>query len=518
MSNPGLVNEAFRHLQSGQAERALDAARAVAEAHPTLARARLAEAIALRMLGRVGEASAALKSAAALDPRDHGVAYEAGVVHQMQGDRDGALAEFERARALKPSFFAAHFSAGSLRLDAKDWNGAAERFRAALAVQPAQIDALTNLVRALKGAGRLDEADAAFIHALAANPHDPNVARAFGQHSVSRGNYKRAATLFADAWRGLPDDENLPIFLTQVELMLGHWDSAWAAYSKRAPRGHFERSLVTLGAKYQLHPFASLKGRDVSLVAEQGLGDILFFLRWAPLAAKAGARLHFIGPPQLHTMLGRTGLFASFHAFGDASAPATLPLMIGDLPQIAGGDPSAQPGLSIAPLPDRLAAWRKRLEAAGPRPWIGVTWRAGTPHDELTRGLYKTVPQPAFFEAVGALDGTVVALQRKPEAGELAAATKMLGRTLHDFTRMNDDLEDALALVALLDRHIGVSNTNMHLADAAGKTADVLVPFPPEWRWRIEGESPWFPGFRVHRQTIDGDWSTAINGVRLQLS
>ena len=345
MSNPGLVNEAFRHLQAGQAQLALQAARAVATAHPTLARARLAEAIALRMLGRMAEASAALKRAAALDPRDHGVAYEAGVVHQMQGDRDAALAEFERARILKPAFFAAHFSAGSLCLDAKDWNGAAERFRAALAVQPAQIDALTHLARALKGADRPDEADAAYVHALAANPHDPKLARAFGQYSVARGNYKRAATLFMDAWRGLPDDENLPIFLAQVELMLGHWDAAWAAYSKRAPRKHMERTLAALGAKYPLYSFASLKGRDVSLVAEQGLGDIFFFLRWAPLAARAGARLHFIGPPQLHSMLGRTGLFASFHAFGDASAPAALPLMIGDLPQIAGGDPFAQPGL-----------------------------------------------------------------------------------------------------------------------------------------------------------------------------
>jgi hypothetical protein len=85
-----------------------------------------------------------------------------------------------------------------------------------------------------------------------------------------------------------------------------------------------------------------------------------------------------------------------------------------------------------------------------------------------------------------------------------------LGCALHDFSDANDDLEDALALVALLDRHIGVSNTNMHLADAAGRTADVLVPYPPEWRWRIEGDSPWFPGFRVHRQTRDGDWGPAL--------
>jgi hypothetical protein len=53
----------------------------------------------------------------------------------------------------------------------------------------------------------------------------------------------------------------------------------------------------------------------------------------------------------------------------------------------------------------------------------------------------------------------------------------------------------------------------MHLAAAAGATADVLVPYPPEWRWRRSGESPWFPGFRVHRQSPDSDWSGALAGL-----
>ena len=47
----------------------------------------------------------------------------------------------------------------------------------------------------------------------------------------------------------------------------------------------------------------------------------------------------------------------------------------------------------------------------------------------------------------------------------------------------------------------------MHLRAAAGKTARVLVPSPPEWRWMAEGkESPWFSGFRVYRQGYDGSW------------
>jgi hypothetical protein len=115
--------------------------------------------------------------------------------------------------------------------------------------------------------------------------------------------------------------------------------------------------------------------------------------------------------------------------------------------------------------------------------------------------------------ALAPLGGTVVALQRRPEPGEIETAAGALGRPVHDFSAINDDLEDGLALTALLDRHVAVSNTNIHLAAAAGKTADVLVPVPPEWRWGLGEDSPWFPGFRVHRQGRDGDWAPALAAI-----
>jgi hypothetical protein len=78
---------------------------------------------------------------------------------------------------------------------------------------------------------------------------------------------------------------------------------------------------------------------------------------------------------------------------------------------------------------------------------------------------------------------------------------------------VNADLEDALAVTALLDRHVAVSNTNIHLAAAAGARADVLVQFPPEWRWGLAEESPWFPGFGVHRESPQGDWRAALQAL-----
>jgi hypothetical protein len=82
---------------------------------------------------------------------------------------------------------------------------------------------------------------------------------------------------------------------------------------------------------------------------------------------------------------------------------------------------------------------------------------------------------------------------------------------VHDLSALNEDLEAMLALLALVDEYVGVSNTNMHLRAGVGRTARVLVPQPPEWRWMAVGEaSPWFPGFRVYRQHVDGEWRDAL--------
>jgi hypothetical protein len=71
-----------------------------------------------------------------------------------------------------------------------------------------------------------------------------------------------------------------------------------------------------------------------------------------------------------------------------------------------------------------------------------------------------------------------------------------------------------LALLSLVDDYVGVSNANTHLRAGLGGSMRVLVPFPPEWRWNLEGDrSPWFGGMRVHRQALGGGWNLAAGSL-----
>ncbi len=427
------------------------------------------------------------------------------------GRIDEALAAARRALEAQPGHPDARHALGWILHKARRAAEALPHFEAAVAGRPDAAPWLVDHAKALQDLHRLAEAEDALMRAIRLDPAQHSALRKTGQHCVAHGDFARAARLFDAAAVHDPDDIELPMFIAQVRLLLGDWREGWKAYSRREHRRRFEQERAAAGQPYRVPAAEALSGKQVIVVGEQGLGDTLFFTRFAPRLKAAGAHLLFAGDPRLHGLLARTALFGAM--FADvASAPGgAVAILAGDLPiATEGAGEPCPPPLHVEPLPERRAARKRELESAGPRPWIGVTWRAGTPRDVLAQGLYKTVPLAPLMSALAAHPGTVFALQRGIAAGELETASASLGRPVRDLSKMNDDLEDALAVVTLLDRHVAVSNTNVHLAAAAGRTADVLVPFPPEWRWWTAGESPWFRGFRVHRQTVDGDWSRAL--------
>jgi hypothetical protein len=51
-----------------------------------------------------------------------------------------------------------------------------------------------------------------------------------------------------------------------------------------------------------------------------------------------------------------------------------------------------------------------------------------------------------------------------------------------------------------------------------GRPVWLLVPFAPDWRWTLDGETtPWYPSARLFRQTTLGDWRPVIERVAAAL-
>ena len=435
---------------------------------------RLQRALQLHQAGRIDEAERLYQDILREEPANAVPTHYLGLIAWARGDRTEAERLMREALAQDASVPDFHNNLGLLLRDTQRIEEAIAAYRRALEIEPRWMDAHSNLGLALEAAGRSDEAIAAYEQALAREPRfaigHQNLALAL----LARGDFRQALPHYR--WRLLA------------------------------------QGLAAAVPDPTAQPWPEkLEGRSFAVRAEQGLGDAIFFLRFAPEAVRRGARLAFRGDSRLHPMLARTGLFTLGIESETAPSAPFDEVFAGDLPWLLGIDAvSRSPGpLPLQPDPDRVRNWRVKLAALGPAPHVALTWRAGTATaGGPSRNLLKEVAPAMLGERLRDRRATWISVQRLPGVGEREALSAALGAPVHDASHANGDLEEILALMSVVDDYVGVSNTNTHLRAGTGGPMRVLVPHPPEWRWGLAGErSPWFPTAIVERQLTDGRWS-----------
>lgn len=401
---------------------------------------------------------------------------------------------------------------------------AAKRFRSTLNAKPNHPEALLNLGHALHDMGDLRQAEATFRRVLQRDPRSSEAYIELGEMFRAAERFEEAERSFREGLARLPSSGDLHFFLGLFLLGQARFGAAWPEYQWRFSRWEDLARAGLPFSTWRETPWGGrLDGMQIELRAEQGLGDVLFFLRFAGELRRRGARTLLWLPARLMEIVRRADCVDELRDEAGAPPLTRESVLIGDLPFLLGlGDGDVPAPLKLLPLPERVAAMRVRLAACGPAPYVALTWRAGVAAGAATgmRQLFKLskdISLSEFARAAAAAPGTLVAVQRNPQAGEVAGLAERVGRPVHDFSDTNADLEDALALMSCLDDYVGVSNTNIHLLAGVGGRARVLVPSPPEWRWLAQGgESPWFRGFPIYRQCQDGDWNKALSEITNQ--
>jgi hypothetical protein len=433
-------------------------------ADPAGLAAALRAALAAHGRGALAEAAEELDRAARIAPAHPDLLHLRGLVAMGRGAASEAIAWLARATEAAPATALYWNNLGYARREAGDLDGAAQALMRAIALQPGYASAHNNLGATLAARALYAEAARCFDAAIGFSPGQG------AEHDDARLNRARAM------------------------LCMGRLAAGWDDHRFRPTR-------IGLPQDWRLP--AGAAGLGLALAGEQGVGDQLFFLRFAPIAAARGALPRFDGDARLAGIAARGGV-------AQATGGEERTIAIGDLPWVLGcGDADIPPPLRIDPLPDAMRRVASLL-APLPRPLVGVAWRAGGvagAHDTT-----KQVPPARLGAALRGARGTFVGIQRHPRPGELAAFSAGAGRPAVDLSAANDDLEMLLAVVASLDFLAGVSSTSVHLRCSAGLGSDVLVPFPMDWRWRGEegGDVPWYPGCRAYRQGQDGGWDRQL--------
>jgi hypothetical protein len=258
----------------------------------------------------------------------------------------------------------------------------------------------------------------------------------------------------------------------------------------------------------------ALDGRTVLLHAEQGLGDTLQFVRYAPLVARRGARVLLeVQPPLLPLLSGFEGV-ASVLAQGTKLPAFDLHCPLLSLPLAFGTEidsiPAKIPYIGVSD--SRRAKWRERL-GAREMPRIGIAWAGSTAHRNNAK---RSLALAQFASLLSTPGVEFVSLQKElsePDAGLLPdfGNVLQLGEELADFA-------DTAAVIERLDLVISADTSVAHLAGAIGKPVWILIPLAPDFRWLLAREdSPWYPTARLFRQQRLGDWNSVLGRVRTAL-
>jgi len=393
---------------------------------------------------------------------------------------------------------------------------------------PRSLEAMEQLLQLYMAGRQIDKLEALCARAVSVAP-DAGVFRSGeamvlswrGRAEEALAKFRQAAELAFAADKPVHYDAVISEAMTLFKL--GRVQEGWARYRWRLDREALREQYPQLAPEPVALASAAAPLR-IRIHVEQGVGDELFFLRFAPLLRARGHRLSYRTNLKLVALLqGRSELFEDVVRWDEADPPpCDVELQSSDLALASGA--AFAPPLPLAVDEQRRGQLAARLRAFGPPPYVGVTWRGGlTPEEQLThRGKaiwIKRAPAEELGRLLRPLRASIVILQRKPEANDLSAFRAALGREALDAADSNDDLREALALLSLLDEYIGVSNTNMHLlAGLAGRRARVLLQQPPEWRWGTAGNSAWFPGFELYRATQQGSWDEALQRLAQDLS
>jgi tetratricopeptide (TPR) repeat protein len=498
-------------LRAGDTVSAIAQIERAAAVAPTRAEIRHNLGFALRAAGRPADAAAAFREAVALDPDFAEAHYQLGNLARDARRFAEAEASYGRVLALRSDHHQAINNLGVALGELQRFDEAAGHFERAIALKPDYAEAHANLGHALRATGQPEAAEAACLRAIGLAPGFAAAHLNLGLARQDMGRFDEALADFRRASELDPRDAKGTACEGMLHLLRGQFAAGWGKYEARWHLGDLPPRNFTQ-PQWRGEP---LEGRTILLHAEQGFGDTIQFLRYAPLlAARGGKVIVEVQRPLLPLAARIRGV--TVLARGEALPAFDLHCPLLSLPLAFGTslDSIPDPSPYLSPPPDRLAHWREHIGArseiqAGLK--VGIAW-AGNPVHRNDRN--RSIPLEQLAPLLALAGRRWFALQTGPRAAEAAAIGGLV-----DLAPALTDFGETAAAIAALDLVISADTAVAHLAGALGKPVWLMLPFAPDWRWLLgRADSPWYKSMRLFRQTRPGDWEGVVAAVREALA
>lgn len=373
---------------------------------------------------------------------------------------------------------------GVIEMDLNNINKSIAIFETALTINSDHPGILSNLAMALQDKGELTKANELYRKAILIYPQHPEANHNLGLLLLLNGNYQEGWQYHE--WRFAGKEQKLPA------------------------RPNCEPLKV-----FNLNPKLNLL-----VMAEQGLGDTLQFMRYIPLLKKQVNKLYFCAQPPLESIIKSSGINDNFLLLDQAMQikdAVWMPLL--SIPMHL----NIEPNNVIANEPyihtpaSLIDKWRKKLCNEN-HLIIAINWQ-GNPNAEKSNNKNRSIPLK-IFEALSTIPNIkLLSLQKGYGSEQLDDCSFR-----HKFVSIQNDISntwdfcETAAIIKCCNLVITSDTSIAHLAAALGHPTWLLIKKIPDWRWGLDTESSfWYPSMRIFRQEQQGDWQALMQRVKEEL-
>jgi tetratricopeptide (TPR) repeat protein len=407
---------------------------------------------------------------------------------------------FRRALEIDPKAPHLHNNLALVYMDRGRPDQAIDLLKVATQLHPDDAAPFCNLALALDRCGRSSEAEPIHRNAVRLNPQLPDTHLNFANNLMALNRLPEALSRAEAGLAVAPEDADLHLVRGHVLLKQGRLREGFAEFEWRL---RSNRGLVRQLPKPRWTG-QRLEGRTILLYHEQGFGDDLQFVRYAPLLKQRGATVIIQSFPSLRRLFTTLRGVDRIIVESDPTPDYDYHCSLLSLPARFETDLETIPNQVPYLFADEalVQQWAQRL---GPRPpalRVGLCWAGSPRHDkDRVRSL-----RLADLAPLAAVEGVqFYALQKGPAAAQVSE--RPAGMNLVPLGAEIQDFADTAAVMMNLDLTISVDTAPAHLAGALGREVWTLLASASEWRWMMQrDDSPWYPTMKLFRQPTIGDW------------
>ena len=386
------------------------------------------------------------------------------------------------------------------------FNEALPLFHKSIEIAPDKSGPYNNVGQAYLTEGHIEQAIEFLKKAAATRPDFAEAHNNLGSAHLFSLDIAEARRAFQRALFFQPDNRDAHWNMAFVMLLTGDCLNGFREYEWRWLKFPQERRAF----REPLWDGFDIAGKTILLHAEQGFGDTIHFVRFAPMIAARGAKVILECAPGLVSLLSRTPGVAQVVARGSVLPPADYQCPLMSTAYVLGATLATIPRdvPYVRTDPALLEQWARAIAPYRRDLNVGIAW-AGSPTQSRNRERSATL---GAFAPLAELKG---ARFFNLQIGDAAKMPAPAGFELVDLTRDIRNFDDTAALIANLDLVISVDTGVCHLAGAMGKPTFAMLAHSADWRWLLDREdSPWYPTMRLFRQPARGDWASVMLRIR----